>query len=138
MLVLLFAVPTRANEALFLTRLNVLATLCLTSRLCRSLGTKPAEFYRLETNWDHWKPDNETDGRRPKGNALMNATGLLAMRFGSFTVDVQLLLDIWPAITVLFEGSDTEYGCLAGWLTVVTCLVLQVRTTWIFSTCTTS
>jgi N-acylethanolamine-hydrolysing acid amidase len=36
-------------------------------------SSKPAGWYRLQTNYDHWNPPPKADDRRTPGYALMNA-----------------------------------------------------------------
>jgi hypothetical protein len=67
-------------------------------------GTKaPAEWYRLETNFDHWWPDLLTDGRRAAANQMMVGMGQQGVGLGP-------LLGLLSTPPVL--ASDTVYTAL--------------------------
>jgi len=44
-------------------------------RLKDAYPREAERWYTLQTNWDHWEADSETDGRRPAGIAAMDAIG---------------------------------------------------------------
>jgi len=63
-----------------------------------SPSKKYGDWWRLETNWDHWEP--LTDGRRGHANKAMEALGQANVNFGTLTT----LLSTKPVL-----ASDTVY-----------------------------
>ena len=66
-----------------------------------SLDAATGGWYRLETNYDHWKPAG--DGRRAAGNDAMR-------RFTSNTIDLTALRKVLSTHPVL--NADTQYTSL--------------------------